>query len=123
MKFGSDITSLIWKLKDDQRERLKVLLLEFEKEGLRVFPDDYVSSNDFTMKEIADNIDSTIEFEKEQEIKQKAADKNETTIPKDKWGVHEHHCCDKHGCKYGDVDCPVVLKLIKQKYPCEDCEE
>lgn len=31
------------------------------------------------------------------------------------------HCCDIHGCKYGYDDCPVVLKQVKQEYPCEDC--
>ena len=36
-------------------------------------------------------------------------------------GTHQSHCCVKHGCKYGDEDCPVVLKLIKQSYPCEYC--
>jgi hypothetical protein len=34
--------------------------------------------------------------------------------------VHETHCCEKHGCKYGDdKDCPVVLGLIKQAYGCQ----
>jgi hypothetical protein len=46
-----------------------------------------------------------------------------SSIEKDKWGVHENHCCSEHGCKYGDEDCPVVLGLIKQKYPCEDCDD
>lgn len=36
-------------------------------------------------------------------------------------GVHQTHCCIKHGCKYGDEDCPVVTGLILQRYPCEDC--
>ena len=42
-----------------------------------------------------------------------------TTIPKDKWGVHETHCCEKHGCKYGYNDCPVEIGLVKQMYECE----
>lgn len=42
-------------------------------------------------------------------------------MDKSKWGVHETHCCLKHGCKYGDGDCPVVLGQIKQMYRCEDC--
>jgi len=37
--------------------------------------------------------------------------------------VHAAHCCAKHGCKYGDKDCPVVIGKIKQNNPCEDCEE
>lgn len=37
--------------------------------------------------------------------------------------VHARHCCTEHGCKYGEIDCPVVTKLTKQLYPCMDCEE
>lgn len=47
--------------------------------------------------------------------------KTTKTIEKENWGVHETHCCAKHGCKYGDEDCPVVIGFIKQKYDCEDC--
>jgi len=39
----------------------------------------------------------------------------------DKIGVHRTHCCIKHGCKYGDRDCPVVLGKVLQEYLCEDC--
>ena len=47
-----------------------------------------------------------------------------TNIPKEDWGVHTHHCCKKHGCKYGDHDnCPVCLGLIKQIRPCQICDE
>ncbi len=35
--------------------------------------------------------------------------------------VHSTHCCDKHGCKYGDDDCPVTLGKEQQEYPCETC--
>ena len=39
------------------------------------------------------------------------------------WPVHEAHCCPKHGCKYGDSDCPVVLReTYKHKKHCEWCE-
>jgi hypothetical protein len=27
-----------------------------------------------------------------------------------------------HGCKYGDVDCPVRTGYAVQRYPCECCE-
>ncbi|WP_081235193.1 MULTISPECIES: hypothetical protein [Pseudomonas] len=37
-------------------------------------------------------------------------------------GVHESHCCARHGCKYGDDDCPVVQGRVEQLYPCEDCD-
>jgi hypothetical protein len=36
--------------------------------------------------------------------------------------VHSTHCCKKHGCKYGDDNCPVVSGIEKAKYMCEDCE-
>lgn len=36
--------------------------------------------------------------------------------------VHTEHCCQEHGCKYGDEDCPVVLLIKKQSFPCEECE-
>ena len=43
---------------------------------------------------------------------------------KEHWGVHESHCCPKHGCKYGDADCPVVLGLTeKYNEDCMDCED
>ena len=37
-------------------------------------------------------------------------------------GVHQSHCCAKHGCKYGDENCPVLEGLILQDHPCLDCE-
>ena len=46
-----------------------------------------------------------------------------TTIPKERWGVHETHCCVVHGCKYGDSNCPIELGLTKQRFCCEMCEE
>jgi len=37
--------------------------------------------------------------------------------------VHTEHCCIRHGCKYGDSDCPVVTGALEQSYPCEDCND
>lgn len=38
-------------------------------------------------------------------------------------GTHVTHCCERHGCKYGeDETCPVVQKKNNQEYPCEDCQ-
>jgi len=37
-----------------------------------------------------------------------------------KYGVHRTHCCKKHGCKYGDEDCPVELGIIEQEY--KECQ-
>ena len=36
-------------------------------------------------------------------------------------GVHKAHCCNKHGCKYGDSGCPVKSGNVSQDYPCEYC--
>lgn len=41
----------------------------------------------------------------------------------DRVGVHRTHCCTQHGCKYGNVECPVVQGLVKQEFPCESCRE
>jgi len=41
----------------------------------------------------------------------------------DKEGTHATHCCDRHGCKYGDKKCPVELGTVLQVYPCIDCGE
>jgi hypothetical protein len=37
--------------------------------------------------------------------------------------VHRTHCCRRHGCKYGNSDCPVALKQVKQAFACEECGE
>lgn len=44
-------------------------------------------------------------------------------MDKSKWGVHEGHCCLKHGCKYRAEDCPVVNKLTVQDFICERCSD
>lgn len=35
--------------------------------------------------------------------------------------VHKAHCCHVHGCKYGDVNCPVEGGSVFQNHPCEQC--
>lgn len=37
-------------------------------------------------------------------------------------GVHMSHCCKKHGCKYGDDACPVVLGTHEQLYKQQCCD-
>lgn len=37
-------------------------------------------------------------------------------------GVHAAHCCPRHGCKYGDENCPVVKGVVEGRI-CEDCLE
>lgn len=39
----------------------------------------------------------------------------------DKIGVHRTHCCKRHGCKYGDANCPIENGTVVQDYPCESC--
>lgn len=39
----------------------------------------------------------------------------------DRVGVHASHCCERHGCKYGDPDCPVETGQVKALYECEEC--
>ena len=56
-------------------------------------------------------------------IKQEEHTEKITSIPKENWGVHQTHCCSKHGCKYGQYDCPVMLDLVEQSSPCEWCNE
>lgn len=36
-------------------------------------------------------------------------------------GVHQAHCCARHGCKYGDNPCPVEHGGAVQDYPCYYC--
>jgi len=36
--------------------------------------------------------------------------------------VHTEHCCFKHGCKYGDENCPVFNGIQEQSYKCEMCD-
>lgn len=37
-------------------------------------------------------------------------------------GVHAQHCCTRHGCKYGNPECPVVRGRVAQEVPCSECE-
>jgi hypothetical protein len=37
-------------------------------------------------------------------------------------GTHVTHCCEYHGCKYGNENCPVENKEVDQQYPCMECE-
>ena len=46
-----------------------------------------------------------------------------TAEPDSNRDVHTEHCCQLHGCKYGDQDsCPVASGRKRQSYPCEYCE-
>lgn len=37
--------------------------------------------------------------------------------------VHTRHCCEEHGCKYGDPDCLVAMGIRHQEYLCEYCRD
>jgi len=36
--------------------------------------------------------------------------------------THGSHCCERHGCKYGDDFCSVEMGLETQEFPCEECD-
>ena len=118
---GSDISTLIYSMTEDQRNDLYRLIDKMKSEGL----DDKLlkSYSDITCDDVLEEIKSTTSYERKRKLKSEASEKGETTIPKEKWGVHNTHCCSKHGCKYGDEDCPVSIGISKQKYPCEYCED
>ena len=121
LKMESDISSLIWSMNEIQRGNFIDFMQTMKNTGLDEKLNDGYS--EITCDSIIEAIESSTKFEKEQALIEHAAHKGETTLPKEKWGVHEHHCCKYHGCKYGSQDCPVVLDLIVQIYPCEDCDD
>jgi len=84
------------------------------KELLNIINSDKL--DEFTLQDIINLFEfaNTILFPEE-------IDSNYKLIPKEKWGVHETHCCLEHGCKYGDRNCPVATGQIKQAYMCEVC--
>ena len=118
INFSSDISSLINMLNANQRERLKNLLNEFEKEGVE---DAFLER--FDINDIINKINFSNKYDKIREAAKNAAERGETTIPTKQWGVHATHCCTVHGCKYGHEDCPVEMGLVKQEYPCESCSD
>jgi len=116
------ISNLVWALNESQREEFSELLTKWKSEKL----DKKLNSgynNKFTCDEIITDLESATNYERRQKAKEEAKKKGETTIPKDRWGTHETHCCIKHGCKYGDSDCPVTIALVKQRYDCETCSD
>ena len=42
-------------------------------------------------------------------------------LPEEGRDTHTEHCCEMHGCKYGETTCPVVLGVKPQSFPCETC--
>ena len=121
MNAFSDISSLLFSMNEKQRNEFSVFIEKLQSEGLDSKLKEQFS--EFTCDEILKSIEDITNYERIATKKHIAAEKGETTIPKENFGVHATHCCEKHGCKYGDEDCPVVLNLVKQLYPCEDCNE
>lgn len=119
LTYNCDIRSLIDSMNLEQREKFYNLIKEFEEDGL----DLKLKSNfiKFTCSDILNSIKTINKFEEREKLKVEAVKNNTSTIPKTEWDVHETHCCSEHGCKYGDIDCPVEIGLIKQRYKCEFC--
>lgn len=116
LKFNSDIVSLIYSMNIDQREKLSNLFKDIKSDGLDS------SLIQFTFDDIIEKIDSITNYENRKAEVENLVSVGKTSIPESRWGVHNTHCCNDHGCKYGDIDCPVTLGLSKQVYKCEDCE-
>lgn len=71
--------------------------------------------------DVIQDINDRMKFEEKLRKAAEAAENGKTTIPEEDWGVHIGHCCVDHGCKYGEVDCPVSLDLVEQNRDCEYC--
>lgn len=54
--------------------------------------------------------------------------------PEERKDVHTEHCCQRHGCKYADLNCTVITHIKndsgvtiehrypkQQSFPCEFC--
>ncbi len=114
----NDINSLIYRLNESQRLELLNLFTKFKQEG--ILKNVY---DKFTIEDVIEEVISINEYELLRRLSSEAAEIGETTISTDRWGVHETHCCTEHGCKYGDVDCPVSLEITVQRYACENCNK
>jgi len=121
LTFGSDISGLISAMNEAQRSNFVDFINILKSQGLDDKLKDQMS--EFRCDDLLEDIVSTNNYEQRKSLKEHAAHKGESTIPKDKWGVHTTHCCKFHGCKYGEQDCPVELELVDQVYPCEWCED
>jgi hypothetical protein len=118
MTYNSDISTLIYAMNEIQRQEFSTFINNLKNQNL-----DANLNADFTCDNIIEAIESITKYERKTKIKEDASNKGETTIPIENWGVHINHCCEKHGCKYGDIDCPVILNLAKQNHPCEFCRD
>jgi hypothetical protein len=46
----------------------------------------------------------------------------ENNLPED-WEVHATHCCEIHGCKYNDNECPIVNGRVQRAKDTGWCQE
>jgi len=101
---------LYYKIKQLSRTKRWPVSVSIEYIIEQYYKDEYFKEQETISKELEKTISEELE-------------KVYSSIPQNLWGVHIRHCCTEHGCKYGDTDCPVVLNLIKQDCPCEECEK
>ena len=115
-----DLESLFYNLNVKQKFRFIEFLKSLKQEGMKVaYKDRYC--NDISVDSLIDELMRGIEYDEIRKFEETAANLYQTTKSRIEWGVHRTHCCSKHGCKYGDADCPVAIELIKQDYDCESC--
>ena len=120
----SDFNSFLYNLNPEQRIRFNDFLQTLKNDGMEVaYTHHGYGRTEITIDSIIEQSNQITEWEEIRAKQELAASKGETTIPQDDWGVHRTHCCSKHGCKYGDADCPVEINLLKQDYPCETCND
>jgi len=86
---------------------------------------DEIIQNNLVFDNKLQNIFNFLEFANKIELSARIWEKisydKAPDISEEEWGVHIAHCCEKHGCKYGNPKCPVETGKVKQKYPCETC--
>jgi len=115
-----DLESLFYNLNVKQKFRFIEFLKSLKNDGMEIaYNNKYYS--DVSIDSLIDEVMKRIEYDEIRKFEETAASLYQTTKSREKWGVHRTHCCSKHGCKYGDDDCPVVIELIKQDYDCESC--
>lgn len=57
-------------------------------------------------------------------LKERAPRYPAAPVPESRWGVHEAHCCKRHGCTYDSYEkCPVVAGAVDQDHPCDRCSD
>jgi hypothetical protein len=115
-----DLESLFYNLNIKQKFRFIEFLKSLKQDGMKIaYIDRYYS--DVSVDSLINEVMQNIEYDEIRKFEETAASLQQTTKPRKEWGVHRTHCCSKHGCKYGDADCPVAIELIKQDYDCESC--